>query len=80
MLILDLKLFDHEYFFKSFRMSPTKIELLLSWVAPHIIKSSERRPSASPATQISYVSYLTIYLYIFIVTYKIVLKIYVGLD
>ena len=35
-LIQDLKLFDSEYFFKQFRMTPTKLEELLSWVAPKI--------------------------------------------
>ena len=29
-LIQDLKLFDLEYFFKQFRMTPTKLEELLS--------------------------------------------------
>ena len=32
-LIQDLKLFETEYFFKQFRMTPTKLEELLSWVA-----------------------------------------------
>ena len=28
-LVADMKLFDHEYFHKQFRMSPTKVEELL---------------------------------------------------
>ena len=39
-LIQDLKLFDTEYFFKQFQMTPTKLEELLSWVALKIEKSS----------------------------------------
>ena len=34
---------DHEYFFKFFRMTPTKYEHLLSLIAPAITKSSLRR-------------------------------------
>lgn len=51
-LVRELQIFDHEYFFKSFRMSPTKFERLLSWVAPHITKSSLRRSVASPAERL----------------------------
>ena len=46
--IQDLKLFDSEYFFKQFRMTPTKLEELLSWVAPKIEKSSVRRKPIGP--------------------------------
>ena len=42
-LIADMKLFDHEYFQKQFRMLPTKLEELLGWIAPRIIKNSEKR-------------------------------------
>ena len=38
-LVKDLRLFDSEFFFKSFRMSPRTFEELLSWVAPLIEKS-----------------------------------------
>ena len=38
-LVKDLMLFDHLYFFKSFRMSAVRFEQLLSWVAPFITKS-----------------------------------------
>ena len=47
-LIQDLKLFDSEYFFKQFQMTPTKLEELLSWVAPKIEKSSVRRKPIGP--------------------------------
>ena len=50
-LVQDLKLFDHN-FFRCFRMSPSKFETLLSWVAPYIIKSSLRTPTASPAERL----------------------------
>ena len=39
-LVKDLKLFDHELFFRYFRMSPTILEELLSWVCPLIKKKS----------------------------------------
>ena len=34
LLVEELKLFDHELFFRYFRMSPTLFEQLLSMVAP----------------------------------------------
>ena len=43
LFIKDMQLFDHEYFFKFFRMTPTKYEHLLSLIAPAITKSSLRR-------------------------------------
>ena len=51
-LIRDLRLFDDTYFYKNFRMSTQRFELLLSWVAPFIYKSSKRRPSTSPAERL----------------------------
>ena len=48
LLIKDMTLFDHEYFFKQFRMLPNKLEELLSFVDPLIEKSSERREAVSP--------------------------------
>ena len=42
-LLQDFKLFDSEYFLKQFRIPPTKLEELLSWIAPKIEKSSIRR-------------------------------------
>ena len=51
-LVRELELYDKEYFFKMFRMSPQKFEHLLSWVAPSIMKSSLRRSVASPAERL----------------------------
>ena len=51
-LVKDLMLFDHAYFFKSFRMTPTRFEQLLSWVAPHIHKSSKIRDVATPSERL----------------------------
>ena len=47
-LIQDLKLFDSEYFLKQFRMTSTKLEELLSWIAPKTEKSSIRREPIDP--------------------------------
>ena len=47
LLVKDMKLFDHEFFFKQFRMLPAKYEKLLSYVAPLITKSSMKRESIS---------------------------------
>ena len=47
-LIQDLKLFDSEYFFKQFQMTPTKLEELLSWVPRKIEKSSVRCEPIGP--------------------------------
>lgn len=47
LLIKELQLYDHEYFFKQFRMLPSKFEELLSFVAPFIAKSSLRRDAVS---------------------------------
>jgi len=40
LLFKDLQLYDHEYFFKSFRMKPSKYEQLLQLISPKIIKCS----------------------------------------
>ena len=40
LLVKDLELFDHKNFSHQFRMTPSKLEELLNWVAPVIIKSS----------------------------------------
>lgn len=51
-LVKDLRLFDDAYFYRNFRMSTQKFELLLSWVAPLIVKSAKRRPTTSPAERL----------------------------
>ena len=38
LLVKDLKLFDHSFFFKYFRMNPCTYEKLLSWVGPFLKK------------------------------------------
>ena len=43
MLVKDMELYDHEYFFKCFRMNVATLEQLLKWVGPYISESSERR-------------------------------------
>ena len=43
LLIKELRLHHREYFFKYFRMSPSKYEELLNFVAPYITKSSVNR-------------------------------------
>ena len=48
LLIEELKLYDHKFFFKQFRMLPSKFEELLSVVAPFVTKSSIRREVISP--------------------------------
>ena len=42
LLIQDMKLYDHQLFFQYFRMSPSNLESLLSWVAPFITKKTTR--------------------------------------
>ena len=51
-LVNELKLFDHEFFYKQFRMSPTRYEELLKLVAPLITKSSEGREVVSPGERL----------------------------
>ena len=46
-LVQEMKLGDHELFFKQFRMLPAKLEKLLRLVAPKISKSSAKRESIS---------------------------------
>lgn len=48
MFVKEMKLSDHELFFRPFRMLPNKFEELLRWVAPHIVKSDLKRRSISP--------------------------------
>ena len=51
-LVKDLMLFDHFYFFRMFRMNPSRFEELLSWVAPFIVKSSRSRDVATPSERL----------------------------
>ena len=47
-----MQLFDHEYFFKFFRMTPTKYEHFLSLIAPAITKSSLRCETIGASEQL----------------------------
>ena len=42
LLVKDMRLFDHEYFFQCFRMTPTTFEKLLCWVGPYMKKQSTK--------------------------------------
>ena len=54
LLVRDLRLHDHEYFFKYFRMSPTVFEELLSFVSPIIVKQSTAiRDPISPSEMLA---------------------------
>ena len=47
-LVKELKLFDHEFFFKQFRMTPEKLENLLTMLTRRIMRSSLRREGIGP--------------------------------
>ena len=51
-LVQEAKLFNHEYFFQLFIMSPQKLEKLLNWVGPLITKDDVRRESISAAERL----------------------------
>ena len=51
-LVNELKLFDHEFFYKQFRMSPTRLEELLCLVGPLLVKSSLRREVITPGERL----------------------------
>ena len=52
-LVKDLQLYDQELFFQYFRMSPTDVETLLSWIAPRIMKqAAQMREPISPAERL----------------------------
>lgn len=53
MLVKDMALFDHEYFFKFFQMTPTKYEDLLKLVAPKLTKDSLRRQVIGPSERLT---------------------------
>lgn len=51
-LVKELKLHDHEFFYKQFRMSPTRYEELLQLVSLVIQKSSLKREAISPSERL----------------------------
>ena len=56
-LLKELYLFDHEYFFHSFRLTPCIFESLVKIVARYITKSYSIRDVASPSERLAAVSY-----------------------
>ena len=53
LLVKDMALPDQEYFFKFFRMTPTKCEQLLQLVASVITKCSIRREAIGPGERLT---------------------------
>lgn len=53
LLVQELRLHDQEYFFKYFRMTPSKFEVLLRMVAPFITKSSFKREAICPSERLA---------------------------
>ena len=51
-LVKDLMLFDHFYFFRMFRMNPSRFEESFSSVAPSVIKCSKLRDIATPSERL----------------------------
>ena len=47
----EMMLFDHEYFFKCFRMTPSTYEQLLGWLAPLISKESTKMRESIGASE-----------------------------
>ena len=53
LLVKDMQLFDRDYFFRCFRMSPALFEELLCLVAPHISKKETKlRQPISPSERL----------------------------
>ena len=54
LLVRDLRLHDHQYFFRCFRMSPSTFEELLSFIAPIIInETTVMRDPIAPADRLA---------------------------
>ncbi|CAB4034630.1 Hypothetical predicted protein [Paramuricea clavata] len=51
-LVKELELHDHELFFKQFRMYPSQMEEVLSWVAPKIYKRETRADVIKPGERL----------------------------
>ena len=47
-LVREMRLHDHEFPFKMFRMTPSQLEELTNWVAPLILKDSVHREAICP--------------------------------
>ena len=53
LLVKEMKVCDHELFFKYFRMNPTQYENLFKLIAPAITKSSIKREVIGPSERLS---------------------------
>lgn len=47
-LVREMRLHDHEFFYKMFRMSPPQLEELTKLIAPYILKDDVRRETIPP--------------------------------
>ena len=47
-LVREIRLHDHEFFFKMLRTTPSQLEELTTWVAPLIVKDSVHREAIRP--------------------------------
>ena len=54
LLVKELSIFDHEYFFQCFRMSPGFLDELLFSIGPHIQKKNNKSGDAQTTTAASY--------------------------
>ena len=52
-LVLEMKLCDHELFFRYFRMLPRKFEELLTLIGPYLLKNCRNREPISPEERLS---------------------------
>ena len=52
LLIKDMKLFDHQYFFQHFRMTPSRFEELLGYIAPSLLKDAQKREPIGAAERL----------------------------
>jgi hypothetical protein len=52
-LVWEAMLFDSEFFFRMFRMSPSQYEELLGFVRPKILRVNARREAISPGERLS---------------------------
>ena len=52
LFVKDLVLCNHEMFFSQFRMNPAKFEKLLPYVAPLIMKASEKKEPIGPSERL----------------------------
>ena len=51
-LVKEMMLFDHEYYFKMFRMTPITFENLLVTVGPFLIRDNRRGDAVNPSERL----------------------------